>query len=400
MRQKNYLNTGRNHLDLAGSLSQVLTDGTNTYLYGPQRISQYDSEGIDYFIDDASLCAPLGVNNVRQMYNPSNVLTLSRNYEPYGTTYGAMGNRTTAYGFTGEWMDGTGLVNLRARYYKSSIGHFISKDTWQGNFNNPLSLNVWNYVEANPINRIDPSGFCSVTDTACLEISHELKVYYGWHIIGSWQLREVNLFRGAAKQISNYFGLNGGNGGGRMRALSPVYLSHASEFWIEKGYHHVEARSIILIPSISQVDIIHEFGHIVDNVTGNTRYASIFGGGPSDDMVRHLGVDPSRCSLRFQCSDYKQMLRDENAELPYYDYAYHGPSEDFAVTFEKIVISDSKIQSENPVRVTWMTKFIEQYQRTLDPFFDPLPIPIPDCALPEVLITPQPSMNVTPISGE
>jgi hypothetical protein len=35
----------------------------------------------------------------------------------------------------------------------------VSKDTWGGDYNQPLSLNSWNYVEANPIIYVDPSGY-------------------------------------------------------------------------------------------------------------------------------------------------------------------------------------------------------------------------------------------------
>jgi len=35
---------------------------------------------------------------------------MSRNYEPYGTAYIEMGGKSTAYGFTSEWTDDTGLV--------------------------------------------------------------------------------------------------------------------------------------------------------------------------------------------------------------------------------------------------------------------------------------------------
>ena len=65
----------------------------------------------------------------------------------------------TDFGFTGEWTDGTGLLNLRARYMNTSIGRFMTRDTWAGDYNRPLSLNRWNYVEGNPINFTDPSGF-------------------------------------------------------------------------------------------------------------------------------------------------------------------------------------------------------------------------------------------------
>jgi hypothetical protein len=53
---------------------------------------------------------------------------------------------------------------LRDRYYAPSQGRFISKDTWPGDYNRPLSLNGWNYVEADPINGLDPSGRCLDAD--------------------------------------------------------------------------------------------------------------------------------------------------------------------------------------------------------------------------------------------
>ena len=51
------------------------------------------------------------------------------------------------------------------------MGRFLTKDTWDGDFNRPSSLNKWSYVEGNPINYTDPSGHCIFTgvDTvACL----------------------------------------------------------------------------------------------------------------------------------------------------------------------------------------------------------------------------------------
>lgn len=333
------------------------------------------------------------------MANTSGGIALSRNYEPYGTIYSAMGISNTAYGFTSEWADGTGLVNLRARYYAPIQGRFVSQDRWVGDYENPHTLNKWNYVEANPINRVDPLGLCSIQDEACLEISRELKMKFGWNVMGSWQLSDVKRFSVAASLISSFFDTHGGNGAGRMRAISPVYIGPANNFWNTLGYHHVLGRKIELLPSFSKENIIHEFAHIIDNVTGSSALASIIGGGPSDGMARSLGVDPTKCNIRFLCNGYKQMIRDANAELPFYDYAYNGPSEDFATTFEKLLVSDSRILSQNPIRVAWMTNYIEQYQQSSDMFFVPLPVPIPDCTIPEVLRTPQPSGTYTPGGG-
>jgi hypothetical protein len=42
------------------------------------------------------------------------------------------------------------------------MGRFLTRDTWSGDANSPLSLNKWSYVEANPVNRVDPSGRTSL----------------------------------------------------------------------------------------------------------------------------------------------------------------------------------------------------------------------------------------------
>jgi len=378
-------------LDLNAGLTQVLSDGTNAYLYGLGRLSENEGGVNEYYLGDA-------LGSVRQLANNNGEITLSKSYEPYGDALQSLGTGVTDYGFTGETTDANGLIYLRARYYSPEQGRFVNRDTWAGDVNIPASLNSFNYAQSNPVMNTDPSGLCSITDTACLKISHKLKIYYGWNVVGTWQLHEVNLFLDAADQIASYFDYHGGNGAGRMRALSPIYLTHATNFWITLGAHHVQSRSIILIPVIYRDNIIHEFGHIIDNVIGSTRLASLLGGGPSDDMARHLGVDPSLCSLRFLCPKYEQMLINAGSELPAYGYAYNGPSEDFAETFEKIVVSDSIIHSKNPIRVAWMNQFIEGYKLYRDLFFDPLPIPTPNCAPPEVFITPYPNVVVVPTS--
>jgi len=38
------------------------------------------------------------------------------------------------------------------------MGRFLTRDTWSGDANRPLSLNRWGYVEGNPVNLTDPTG--------------------------------------------------------------------------------------------------------------------------------------------------------------------------------------------------------------------------------------------------
>lgn len=56
----------------------------------------------------------------------------------------------------------TGLYYLMARYYDASVGRFITRDTFQGFENRPLSQNQYTYSENDPVNRIDPSGNASL----------------------------------------------------------------------------------------------------------------------------------------------------------------------------------------------------------------------------------------------
>ena len=137
-------------LDLNVGLTQVLNDGTNTYWYGVGRIAQVNTT-TEYFLGDA-------LNSTRQLTDASGQITLAQSYDPFGSVISSAGNGQSVYGYTSEQSDLSGLVYLRARYYSSGDGRFTSRDSWMGNYNRPLSLNRWGYVEGNPINSTDPSG--------------------------------------------------------------------------------------------------------------------------------------------------------------------------------------------------------------------------------------------------
>jgi RHS repeat-associated protein len=109
----------------------------------------------EYFLSDA-------LGSVRQLTDTAGEITLSKTYNPYGENVSSAGDAQTSYGFTGEYTDSTGDIYLRARYYNPNDGRFLTKDTWGGQANHPLSLNRWNYTEGNPINFTDPSGHYSV----------------------------------------------------------------------------------------------------------------------------------------------------------------------------------------------------------------------------------------------
>ena len=98
---------------------------------------------------------------MRQLADPAGAVTLTQSYAPYGDVTQSVGTSQTNYAFTGESRDANGLVYLRARYYAPQDGRFISRDLWDGNTKSPITYNKWLYANADPINNLDPSGFCS-----------------------------------------------------------------------------------------------------------------------------------------------------------------------------------------------------------------------------------------------
>ncbi|MEJ2600459.1 MAG: RHS repeat-associated core domain-containing protein, partial [Anaerolineales bacterium] len=129
-------------------LTQVLSDGTDSYLYGKGRIAQYDPSGAQYFLGDA-------LGSVRQLADVNGEVLLAQSYKPYGDVLKSAGEGTSSYGFAAEMRDPTGLIYLRARYLDTSQGRFISKDVWQGDYANPITYNSWVYGYDNPIVNTD-----------------------------------------------------------------------------------------------------------------------------------------------------------------------------------------------------------------------------------------------------
>ena len=144
-------------LDLEGGLTQVLSNGSNAYLYGNARIAEEQPSGWQYHLGDA-------LGSTRQLVDASVSVTFSRVYEPFGDPLLTSGTGSTIYAFAGEQRDGTGLVYLRARYYAPAQGRFLTRDIWEGDPSQPMSYNAWLYVYNNSVNTTDPSGMCPDED--------------------------------------------------------------------------------------------------------------------------------------------------------------------------------------------------------------------------------------------
>jgi len=80
-------------------------------------------------------------------------------YDAWGTLIASNGLPQTVYLYTGEQFDPhLGFYYLRARYLNTGTGRFWTRDSWEGNQSDPLSLHKYLYCHADPVKGTDTSG--------------------------------------------------------------------------------------------------------------------------------------------------------------------------------------------------------------------------------------------------
>lgn len=102
-----------------------------------------------------------GHGDVTMLTDGSGNVVAEYQYDAWGNILSQTGTMASVnpYRYAGyRYDEETGLYYLMARYYDSSIGRFISKDTFHGFENNPQSLNQYAYANNNPVMYVDPSG--------------------------------------------------------------------------------------------------------------------------------------------------------------------------------------------------------------------------------------------------
>ncbi len=139
-----------------GSNIVIETDGagtiTNKYLRGINLIASDIDGTTNYYLYN-------GHGDVVQLTQTNGTITKNYDYDAFGIEKDIDQNDTNPFRYCGEYYDTeTGTIYLRARYYNPSVGRFISEDSYLGNNEDPLSLNLYTYCYNNPVNLFDPSG--------------------------------------------------------------------------------------------------------------------------------------------------------------------------------------------------------------------------------------------------
>ena len=136
---------------------QVLAEETSTnfaftnYTWGLELISRVDfSTGVPvYYVHD-------GHGSVRVLTDPNGTVTDTYDYDAFGNQTGTTANN---YLFADEQFDpNLNLYYNRARYLSTNTGRFWTTDAYEGNEDDPLSLQKYLYAQANPVDSRDQSG--------------------------------------------------------------------------------------------------------------------------------------------------------------------------------------------------------------------------------------------------
>jgi RHS repeat-associated protein len=97
--------------------------------------------------------------DVTSLLDMSGNIAVSYDYDAFGNIIGQTGTADNPIRYAGyQYDEESGLYYLNARYYDSVTARFITEDTYAGQRNDPLSLNLYTYCANNPIIYTDPSG--------------------------------------------------------------------------------------------------------------------------------------------------------------------------------------------------------------------------------------------------
>ena len=150
--ERNYVNdVNREHTEVLETYDH---DGKarETYSYGKGRTSYLNNQTGDsynYLTDQSGSVTGL---------TKDGQAVASSSYHLYGARKASTDTTGNPFAYNGEARDDTGLDYLRARYYDSQGGTFLSEDSYPGEDTDPLSQNRYSYVQNNPVNYTDPSG--------------------------------------------------------------------------------------------------------------------------------------------------------------------------------------------------------------------------------------------------
>ncbi|NCC86303.1 MAG: RHS repeat-associated core domain-containing protein [Clostridia bacterium] len=147
----------------------IVNGATTKYLYeGNKVVGEYDANGSQKAINVYGLNLLMRIdvfNDYYYMYNghadvtallsASGTVDAAYYFDAFGNVLNKTGSVKNSILYAGyQYDEETGLYYINARMYDPAIARFVQEDTYRGNPNDPLSLNLYAYCNNNPIKYI------------------------------------------------------------------------------------------------------------------------------------------------------------------------------------------------------------------------------------------------------
>jgi len=167
------------------------------YLFGTQVIAQRDSSNTLTYIHGDHL------GSTSLTTSSSGASVSQQEFDPWGKVRSG-GVSQTSMNYTGQKLDGTGLLFYNARYYDPTLGRFSSADIVED------GLNRYSYVGNNPINATDPSGndACDSGSDKYKEVCNRLGLGYDPGGLKDWadeSLAHLSMWLGRNIKFEGFF---------------------------------------------------------------------------------------------------------------------------------------------------------------------------------------------------
>ena len=198
---------------------------TRQYTYGLQRISQNQQISSAW---TPSFYGYDGFGSVRTLTDSTGTVTDTYDYDAWGNAVNTTGSTPNAYLYRGEQYDADlGLYYLRARFYNSVTGRFVSTDPERGAATDPSTLHRYLYASADPVNRIDATGR-STTGSAIQAglMMYDALTAGGYLIFMPGPLAQVKV--SLPVPACRWDDAGGGSGGGGSGGLEPMSADSAT----------------------------------------------------------------------------------------------------------------------------------------------------------------------------
>ncbi|MFC5702312.1 RHS repeat-associated core domain-containing protein [Cohnella faecalis] len=104
-----------------------------------------------------------GHADVTALINTAGTIVGTYEYDAFGNITNKTGTMNNSIRYAGyQYDEENKLYYLNARYYDPKIARFLSEDTYRGQADDPLSLNLYTYVNNEPMMYVDPTGHTTI----------------------------------------------------------------------------------------------------------------------------------------------------------------------------------------------------------------------------------------------